>query len=185
MLELVEPRVRRVVADHLGVSPEELSPDVSLTDELAVDSLDLIELTLALEAELGITIPESAIDDVRTYGDLVGLARNLAHRRSLDDVRQPALVWARVVSGRSRAGEIQRAGWLTPYTAETITEDALRAGSGARLEVTVQPNVSDATLAQVQDEFGWLGERGVQVTVRRDHPRGAFAHHGPPPIAAA
>ena len=43
MFELVEPRVRRVVAEHLGVNPEELTRDVSLTDDLAADSLDLLE----------------------------------------------------------------------------------------------------------------------------------------------
>jgi len=38
----VEPRVQRVVAAHLGVGPEELTPDVSLADDLAADSLDLV-----------------------------------------------------------------------------------------------------------------------------------------------
>jgi len=43
MLELrVEPRLRRVVADNLGVALEDLTPEVSLTDDLAADSLDLL-----------------------------------------------------------------------------------------------------------------------------------------------
>ena len=45
MLELrVEPRLRRVVADNLGVALEDLTPEVSLTDDLAADSLDVLEL---------------------------------------------------------------------------------------------------------------------------------------------
>src|SRR5947207_4234426 len=85
MLELrVEPRLRRVVADNLGVALEDLTPEVSLTDDLAADSLDLLELALALEEELGFTVPERVLSDVRTYGDLVprdGDARTRAARR--------------------------------------------------------------------------------------------------------
>src|SRR5439155_6262827 len=81
MQEYAEPRLRRLVADHLGVDPEELRPEVSLTDELAVDSLELVELALALEGELGIDIPERTIDEIRTYGDLVGAALALARDR--------------------------------------------------------------------------------------------------------
>ena len=45
MFDFVEPRVRRVVAEYLGVGVEELSDETSLTDDLAADSLDLVELT--------------------------------------------------------------------------------------------------------------------------------------------
>jgi acyl carrier protein len=164
-----------------------LSPDVSLTDDLAADSLDLIELTLGLEAELGITVPESAIDEIRTYGDLVTLARDLARQRPETRLHpEPALFWVRVSSPRSSTrGDIQRAGWLTPYTAENIAEDALRAGRGAHLEVAVPLTASDTVLAELRDEFGWLGDRGVQVTIRRDQHLGPARHAGPRPTAAA
>src|SRR2546426_12035762 len=136
MFDFVEPRVRRVVAEQLGVNVEELTPDVSLTDDLAADSLDLLELTLALEAEFGIVVSESALERVRTYGDLRGTVRALLHQRHEADARSgvaPLEAWARVVSSRGEASaEIQRVGLLTPYTAETIAEDALRAGPGAQ-----------------------------------------------------
>ena len=61
MFDFVEPRVRRLVADHLGVGTEELTRDVSLADELAVDSLDLVELALALETEFGISMSEATL----------------------------------------------------------------------------------------------------------------------------
>src|SRR5262249_27771838 len=44
----IEPCVRRLVADRLGVSPEDLIPEASLADELAVDSLDVLEIAIAL-----------------------------------------------------------------------------------------------------------------------------------------
>jgi acyl carrier protein len=193
MCNLVEPRVRLVVAEHLGVGPEELTADVSLIDDLAADSLDLVELAVALEGEMGIEFPESAIDDLRTYGDLVQTVTALERARSeaaaaAADAEEgrPALVWARVVPPHSdaSANSLQRAGWLTPYTAETIAEDALRAGRGARLEVTVPPTVSDLGLSQLQEQFAWLGDRGVQVSVRRDHHLGPQGQ-APRPHAAA
>jgi len=190
MFEFVESRVRRVVAEQLGVGTDELRTDVSLTDDLAADSLDLLELALAIEQDLGITIPESTIDDVRTYGDLVTTAQALTRQRRDQEARAardtaPALVWVRVLSPRGRSsGEIQRAGWLTPYTAQTIADDALRAGRGARLEVAVPASLSDAGLAELQDGFAWLGARGVTVSVRRDHHLGPLAHRAHPYAAA-
>jgi len=77
---------------------------------------------------------------------------------------------ARVVSaGDERPGALQRAGELTPYAAETIGEDALRAGPGARLEVTVDAGTDQAGLGRVQDQFAWLRARGIQVNVHRVH----------------
>ena len=71
MYESVEPHVRRLVAEQLAVGVEELVSDVSLRDDLAVDSLDLVELALALEAEFAVVVPERILDEVRTFGDLV------------------------------------------------------------------------------------------------------------------
>jgi acyl carrier protein len=184
MFDFVEPRVRRVVAEQLAVNVEELTPDVSLTDDLAADSLDLLELTLALEAEFGIVISESALERVRTYGDLRATVHTLL-RAGVRAGVTPLQGWTRVVSSRGEAsGEIQRVGLLTPYTAETIAEDALRAGPGARLEVAVPPDVSDASLAELQDEFAWLGTRGVQVSVRRDQHLGPSGQRARRPDAA-
>jgi acyl carrier protein len=189
MFDLVEPRVRRLVADHLGVDAEELTHDVSLTDDLAADSLDLLDLALVLEKEFNIGLPESALECVRTYGDLLHTVQLLSARRReselvADGELVPALVWARVSRPSDRGVELQRAGWLTPYTAEEITEDALRVGRGAILDVTVSSSVTDTGLARLQHEFSWLGERGVQVTVRRDHHRGLLGP-GLHPHAAA
>src|SRR3989442_1643975 len=107
MFDFVEPRVRRVVAEQLGVNTEELTPDVSLTDDLAADSLDLLELTLALEAEFGIVVSESALERVRTYGDLRATVHALLPQRHAAGVRAgvtPLEGWARGVSSRGRAG---------------------------------------------------------------------------------
>jgi acyl carrier protein len=193
MNELVEPRVRGLVVEHLGVDGHELTPDVSLVDDLAADSLDLLEIAIAIETQFGITVPESAIDAVRTYADLVELVcaqtQTRARREAEDDDEAQgrlALVWARVVSPRTGAhADLQRAGWLTPYAAQTIAEDALRAGPGARLEMSVPTSVSDDRLARLRDQFAWLSRRGVQVSVRRDHHMGPIGQRGAHRHAAA
>ncbi len=191
MSDFVEPRVRAVVAEYLGVGTEELAPEVSLVDDLAADSLDLVEVAIALEGVFDIVVPEAAIDRLRTYADLVETVEALAReRREADEMAgdgaRPELVWARVTPSPdgSALGSLQRAGWLTPYTAETIAEDALRAGRGARLEVMVPSSVSDSGMAVLQDQFSWLNERGVQVVIRRDHHLGSNGHRAHPHAAA-
>ncbi len=64
---------------------EDLVSDVSLRDDLAADSLDLIELTQALEGAFAIVVPERILDGVRTYGDLVQTIGLLirAHREAV------------------------------------------------------------------------------------------------------
>ena len=188
MDEFVELHVRRLVAEHLAVGVEELVSHVFLRDDLAADSLDLVELALALEGEFAIVMPERILDEVRTFSDLVRAIGLLIRARRDAEARgaEPApRIWARIVPAAGESsGTLERTGWLTPYTAETIAEDALRAGRGARLEVAVPSTLSDDGLAQLQDEFAWLGERGVQVSVRRDHHLGPIAQHVRPHAAA-
>src|SRR2546428_4808383 len=169
--EFVEADVRRVVAHCLGIGIEDLVSEVSLRDDLAADSLDLVELAMALEAEFAIVVPEPILDRVRTYGDLVHATGVLIRTRCEAEARgaeRPLRIWARITppAGGS-AGTLERTGWLSPYTAETVAEDARRAGRGARLEVTVAASTM-AGLARVQQQFAGLGKRGVQVIVRRD-----------------
>jgi len=171
MNEFVEPHVRRLVAERLGVGVEELVADVSLRDDLAADSLDLVELAMALEGEFAIVVPERIFDEVRTYSDLVR-ATSLLIRASCEaearGAEPPERIWVRIVPAAGESnGTLHRTGWLTPYTAETIAEDAVGAGRGARLEVTVAAS-STTGLARVQHQFAPLGARGVEVTVRRD-----------------
>ena len=69
--EVVEPQLRRLVADNLGVGLDMLGAHVSLRDDLAVDSLDLVDLIIAIETKFMITVPNDTVDAVRSYDDLV------------------------------------------------------------------------------------------------------------------
>ncbi len=171
MEEFVEPRVRRLVAEHLGLGVEELAAAVSLRDELAADSLDLVELAMALEAEFAIVVPDRILDQVRSYGDLVDATGLLVRARGeaeTCETKSPVRIWARLVPPtHASSGRLEYADWLTPYIAETIAAAALRAGVGARLELTVAECANDG-LARVRNQFAQLGGRGVQVIVRCD-----------------
>jgi len=170
MDEFVEPHVRRLVAEHLGVGVEELLSDVSLRDDLAADSLDLVELALALEGEFAIVVPERVLDEVRTYGDLVNATALLIRARCAAEARvaEPPAIWLRIVPATGQStGTLERTGWLTPYTAETIGEDAVRASPGAKLELTIAATTTEG-FVRAQRQFAGLGKRGALVTVRRD-----------------
>ena len=166
MLELrVEPRLRRVVADNLGVALEDLTPEVSLTDDLAADSLDLLELAVALEEELGFTVPERVLSDVRTYGDLVRATAMLAPERRAPEARGSgalAFFRARVIAADGR-GTLERSGALTPYVLEEIAENARRAGS---VWLEVAPRGDEPGLSAVWEECARLAARGISVNFR-------------------
>lgn len=51
--------MKQVVAEQLGVKPEEIKPEASFTDDLGADSLDAVELIMALEEKFGIEIPDA------------------------------------------------------------------------------------------------------------------------------
>src|SRR5262245_48734508 len=85
----LEPEIRRVVAERLGVGQEELTDEVSLFDDLAVDSLDMVELGLALEDKFGITVPEHVLGEVRTYAQVVDRVLDLARAPAADGGEPP------------------------------------------------------------------------------------------------
>ena len=67
----VEERVRKIVVDQLGVKEEEVTLDASFVDDLGADSLDTVELVMALEEEFGIEIPDEDAEKIITVGDAV------------------------------------------------------------------------------------------------------------------
>jgi acyl carrier protein len=69
----LEARLRDLVAAHLDVDPVRLEPGVRLGEDLCVDSLAAVELTMVIEDEFDISLPEEDVADVRTYGDVLAL----------------------------------------------------------------------------------------------------------------
>jgi acyl carrier protein len=171
----IEACVRTLVADHLAVDVGQIAPEVSLVDDLAADSLDLVEVALAIEANLGVSVPFYFLDRIRTYGDLVDATLALVGRRRHARQRDVAVpLRARITPvGAPPPWTLERVVLLTPYAAETLSDDALRAGWGARLELTLPADASDASVARVREQFPRLGDRGVVLDVRREQRTGA------------
>ena len=69
----VATTLRRLVAAHLDVDPRRLAAGTRLGEDLCVDSLAAIELTMVIEDEFDISLPEEVVADVRTYGDILAL----------------------------------------------------------------------------------------------------------------
>ncbi len=64
-------KVKEVIVDQLGVEDEAVTAETSFIDDLGADSLDLVELIMALEEEFGIEIPDADAEKVVTVGDVV------------------------------------------------------------------------------------------------------------------
>lgn len=66
-------RFRKCAVDVLSVDAEKVVPEASFGDDLDADSLDLVELVMALEEEFGVEVPENEIEDVKTVGQAYNL----------------------------------------------------------------------------------------------------------------
>jgi len=64
-------RVKNIVVEQLGVSADEVSPESSFVDDLGADSLDVVELVMALEEEFGVEIPDEDAEKIATVGEAV------------------------------------------------------------------------------------------------------------------
>jgi acyl carrier protein len=69
-IEALESRIRSVVARQLGVELSEVIPDASLQEDLGADSLELVELLMALEDEFDIGVPEEVAETITTIADV-------------------------------------------------------------------------------------------------------------------
>ena len=67
----IEERVKQIVADQLGVDEADVIPTASFVDDLGADSLDLVELIMAMEEEFDISIPDEDAEKIATVQDAI------------------------------------------------------------------------------------------------------------------
>ncbi|HEU4684954.1 MAG TPA: acyl carrier protein [Nitrospira sp.] len=64
----VDERVKKIIAEQLGVEEDEVTNEASFVEDLGADSLDTVELVMALEEEFGIEIPDEDAEKILTVG---------------------------------------------------------------------------------------------------------------------
>jgi acyl carrier protein len=65
----IEEKVKKIIVDQLGVEETEVTADAKFIDDLGADSLDTVELVMALEEEFGIEIPDEDAEKITTVKD--------------------------------------------------------------------------------------------------------------------
>ena len=67
----IEDQVKKIVAEQLGVKEEQVTADASFVDDLGADSLDTVELVMALEDEFGLDIPDEEAEKIKTVQNAI------------------------------------------------------------------------------------------------------------------
>ena len=67
----VESKVKGIIAEQLGVSEEEIKITSSFIEDLGADSLDIVELVMAMEEEFEVEIPDEEAENIKTVGDVI------------------------------------------------------------------------------------------------------------------
>ena len=78
MSKEIGAKVKKIVADHLGVEENKVTDEASFIDDLGADSLDTVELVMAFEEEFGSEISDSEAEKILTVGDAIKFIENKA-----------------------------------------------------------------------------------------------------------
>ncbi len=73
---MIFEKVREIVVDQLGVEEEDVTMESSFIDDLGADSLDIVELIMALEEEFDLEIPDEEAEKISTVADVVEYIKN-------------------------------------------------------------------------------------------------------------
>jgi acyl carrier protein len=73
-----EDKVKEIIAKELEVDVKQMAPEAKFIEDLGADSLDIVELVMALEEEFGIEIPDEDADKLKTVGDAMNYLKSHA-----------------------------------------------------------------------------------------------------------
>ena len=72
-------QIKKITAEQLNVNENEITPETSFVDDLGADSLDLVDLMMALEEEFDIEVTEDEVENLKTVGDAVEFVKSRAN----------------------------------------------------------------------------------------------------------
>ena len=64
-------RIKKIIVEQLGVNEDQVKPEAKFIEDLGADSLDTVELVMALEEEFGTEIPDEEAEKLQSFGDVV------------------------------------------------------------------------------------------------------------------
>jgi acyl carrier protein len=67
----IEQRVKDIIVEQLGVNADQVTADAKFIEDLGADSLDTVELVMALEEEFGIEVPDEEAEKLQSVGDVI------------------------------------------------------------------------------------------------------------------
>jgi acyl carrier protein len=73
---MVFEKVKKIIVEQLGVEEDDMTMESSFIDDLGADSLDIVELIMALEEEFDLEIPDNEAEKITTVGDAVDYIKN-------------------------------------------------------------------------------------------------------------
>jgi len=165
-LREIEPTLRRIIGESLGVKAERIQAHAALVADLGIDPLDVLDVMTRVESVVGIAFPEGEIDALRTFEDLVIVTRALLSVRLAAEQPMPAPVLGRLRIGGS-GGTLERVVTLTPYDCETLADDLALSQGGDDREISVPAGALAGSLATLDTALLSSRLAGRRTTVRR------------------
>lgn len=77
---MVFDKVKDLISEQLDVKADEITEDSSIQDDLGADSLDVVDLVMAIEDEFSVEIPEDQVENIKTVGDIVKFIEDNAEK---------------------------------------------------------------------------------------------------------
>ena len=69
-------KIKALLAEELGVNADEITAETSFKEDLGADSLDMVDLVMSIEEEFDIEVPDEAVENIKTVGDVVAYIEN-------------------------------------------------------------------------------------------------------------
>ena len=76
MAENIQEKVTEIIVEQLGVSADQVKPESKMIEDLGADSLDAVELVMAVEEEFGIEVPDDEAEKLVSVGDIIAHVEN-------------------------------------------------------------------------------------------------------------